>query len=808
MSSSMQRSFAAGEIAPSLYGRADVTYYQTGLRTCRNFMVQKHGGVTNRPGFEFIAETKDSTKASRLIPWQFNADQTYVLEFGNLYIRVYRDGAQIVPGTVTAWSNATAYVVGNLASRLGVNYYCILGHTNHQPANATYWYPMPAGAFEIPSPYLEADLFALQYVQSADIVTIVHPTYAPRELRRTGHTAWTLGLIAFTPTIGTPASPTATPGGAGANTYRYKVTAIAQDNLREGLPSAIATAATAAVPTDAAPVVVAWTAVSGAQEYDVYKELNGVYGFIGVAGSSPFNDTNIIPDTGQTPPIARNPFGSTDNYPSAVSYIQQRLALGGTNNDPETIWLSRTGDFYDFSIRSPLQDDDACTFGLVGRQVNAIRHLMEIARPVVLTSGGEWTLEGNQGAITPSAPGARLYSHRGSATIPPQIIGETAIYLQARGSVVRDLAYSLESDGYTGNDLGVQSYHLFDGYTLVDWCYQQTPHSVVWAVRDDGTLLSLTYLREHKIAGWARHDTGDGDTFESVACVAEGDDDVVYAVVNRAVDGDQVRYVERMARRRIDVLEEDAKFLDSFLSYDGRNTGVVTMTVSGGTTWDYTETLTLTASASHFTAGDVDDAIVLGRGTATEVKLTITAYTSATVVSVKPNKDVPVARRSVATADWAHAIASLAGLDHLEGRTVSILADGSVAPQVEVISGAAALQSPAAVVHAGLPIEADFGTLSLDSAQQPSLDRKKRINHIDLLVEASRGINAGLDEDHLVEYKQRATENYGQPIGVTTGVIEIVVSGKWEDTGRIFVRQADPLPLTILAAIPAGEVGG
>jgi hypothetical protein len=808
MPSTIQRSFSAGEISPSLYGRADVTYYQTGLRTCRNFWVQKHGGVANRPGFEFIAETKDSSKASRLIPWQFNADQTYVLEFGDQYIRVYRDGAQIVPGTVTAWNSGTDYVAGNLASSGGVNYYCILGHTNHTPPNSTYWYPLPTGVFEIPSPYVEADLFALQYVQSADIVTIVHPNYAPRELRRTGHTAWTLGVVAFTPTIGTPANAVATRGGAGSNTYKYKVTAIAQDNLREGLPSAIATVTSAALPTDANPVVITWDAVSGAQEYDVYKELNGVYGFIGVAGASPFNDTNIVPDTSQTPPIARNPFNAAGDYPSAVSYIQQRLALGGTDNNPETIWLSRTGDFYDFSIRSPLQDDDSCEFALVGRQVNAIKHVMEIARPVVLTSGGEWTLEGNQGAITPSSPGARLYSHRGSASIPPQVIGETAIYLQARGSVVRDLAYSIESDGYTGNDLTVQSYHLFDGHTLVDWCYQQTPHSIVWAVRDDGTLLSLTYLREHKIAGWARHDTGDGDSFESVACVAEGEDDVVYAIVNREVDGSNVRYVERMARRRIDDLEADAKFLDSFLSYDGRNTSGVTMTVSGGTTWAYTETLTLTASGAHFSADDVGDAIVLGRGTETEVKLTITAYTSSTVVSVKPNKTVPLARRAAATADWAHAIASLAGLDHLEGRTVSILADGSVAPQAVVTDGEAALQSPAVVVHAGLPITADFGTLSLDSAQQPSLDIKKRINRISLLVEASRGIKAGRDESSLIEYKQRAAEGYGQPIAVTTDVVEIPISGRWENTGRILVRQADPLPLTILAAIPAGDMGG
>src|SRR5438445_13253485 len=121
-----QRSFAAGELAPSLYGGAVPDRYAEGLATARNFLITKFGSAANRPGFPFVAEVKDSTARTYLLKFIFNADQSYALEFGNEYIRFYRLGARIVVSGVTAWSNATNYVVGDLASSAGVNYYCIL----------------------------------------------------------------------------------------------------------------------------------------------------------------------------------------------------------------------------------------------------------------------------------------------------------------------------------------------------------------------------------------------------------------------------------------------------------------------------------------------------------------------------------------------------------------------------------------------------------------------------------------------------------------------------------------------------------
>mgnify|MGYP003520307109 FL=1 len=298
MTAVAQRSLAGGELAPSLWARADTVKYQTGLRTVRNFIIKKEGGADNRPGFKYIASTKDSTKRSVLIPFIFNDDQTYVLEFGDQYIRFVRNGAQIAVSGVTAWSNATAYVIGSLASRLGVNYYCILAHTNQQPPNATYWHPMTGNIYEIPTPYLEADLEVLKYNQSLDVVTLTHKGYAVRELRRSGHTSWTLSLVVFAPSQVAPTSPTNSDVGSGGDSW--VITGVNAETFEESLQSTATVSNTAA--TSGSPKTISWTAASGAGEYNVYKLTNGVYGFIGVAIGTSFVDNGIEADATDTPP--------------------------------------------------------------------------------------------------------------------------------------------------------------------------------------------------------------------------------------------------------------------------------------------------------------------------------------------------------------------------------------------------------------------------------------------------------------------------------------------------------------------------
>lgn len=936
MATLAQRSFSGGELAPTLYGRTDTVKYATGARTLRNMFVQRHGGAASRPGGKFVAEVKDSTKAVRLIPFQFNDAQTYCLEFGDQYMRVHQAGVQLtdLTLTITGVTQANPAVVtytgtdpvnGQEVFISGVVGMTQLNNRSFKIANVngganTFELQTLAGAninstafgayssggtakrvYEITTPYLEADLPELQFVQSADVVTIVHKSYAPRELSRTGHTSWTLALLMFEPEISRPTGLSVSAGGAGGNTYLYKVTAVDAVDFEESLAATEATQAitgitqanpavvtysgadsynngdeiyiasvvgmtevnglvftvanvntgantfellgvnsttytayssggtvaktffrlgSAAAPTGSAPHTITWTAVTAASEYNVYRAVNGVYGFIGVAKGTTFLDINYTPDQLDTPPEYRNPFNGTGDYPGAVSYFQQRLGLASTDNEPETMWLSRTAQFKNFTVSSPLQDDDAVTGVLAGREVNEIRHLIDIGTPLVLTAGGEHALQGgNGGVITPTEINPRQYSYFGANYLRPIPIGSNALFVQARGSIVRDLGFDYQVDGYKGNDLTLFSNHLFDGYELLDWSYQQIPHSVVWAVRDDGVMLGLTYVREQEVLAWTRHDT-DG-LYENVCTISEGLEDAVYVVVQRTIGGTAKRYIERFAQRRVDDIV-DYIGMDSALSYDGRNTTPShTMTLSGSG-WTYTDTLTLTSSTAFFASSDVGNAIHLTGSDGTLIRATITAYTSTTVVSVTPHKTVPVAMQAVAISDWSKAVDEVSGLWHLEGKTVAVVADGFVVASPNnasyvartISSGVLTLDKPYSVIHVGLPFTCDVETLNIDTVQGETLrDKKAKVGRLTIDVEETRGLFAGgrppSDDttdplEGLYEIKIRSDEGYDDPVDLETGTIDIVLQGEFNSNGRVFIRQIDPLPATILAVYPEG----
>lgn len=937
MTTYAQRSFAGGEIAPALYGRVDTVKYATGLKKCRNFFVMRHGGVASRPGTSFVAEVSDSSKTMKYIPFVYNSEQTYALVFGDQYMRIIKNGAQVLEAdkTITGITKASVAVVTSSSHGLsnGDEVYIsgVLGMTQVNGRNFkiagvttntfqlkemdgtnlnsisfdTYISGGKANkVYEIATPYLEADLQQLKYVQSADIITLVHSSYEPRELSRLGETNWTLTVISFTPTQAAPTNIAYSNITSGTITHRYQVTAIKEDSYEESLVStsyegktitgitqanpgvvtatahgfsngdevyisgvlgmtqvngntykvanmttnsfhlhttagvnvdttafgAYTSAGTAArtmflgaEPTPSDPHTISWTAASGAIEYNVYKELNGVYGFIGIAGGTEFNDVGTTPDTSDTPPRERNPFSGTDNYPSTATYIQQRLALANTNNNTQGVYCSRTSKLNNFTVSSPAQDDDAITFTIIGRQVNEIRHLIDIGKLIVLTSGGEWAVEGNSsGVLTPSDINMKQYSYNGASDISPIIVGGNALYVQARGSIVRDLAFDYQIDGYRGSDLTIFSAHLVDGYTIVDWAYQQIPHSVVWAVRNDGVLLGLTYVREQEMVAWHKHDF-DGEV-ENVVCIPEGNEDAVYLTIKRTVNNKTVRYIERMTQRRIaDSIDNiiDYKGLDCCLSYDGRNTSEShTMTLSGGTNWTYEESLTLTSSTAFFTSSEIGNQIQLTGNDGTIIRYTIEGYTSSTVVTGKSHKTVPASMRNTPILSWTRAVETFSGLWHLEGKQVSVLGDGYVVANpnneaydiITVENGTIVMDKPYGVLHVGLPITCDLETLNIDTLQgETLLDKKIRVNKLTVLLESSRGLWAGSempesdsDLSKLNELKIRSGEGYDDPISLKTGSVEIIIGTQWADGGRVFIRQTDPLPLTILSIAPAG----
>lgn len=511
---------------------------------------------------------------------------------------------------------------------------------------------------------------------------------------------------------------------------------------------------------------------------------------------------------------ARGSWGPDRGWPGCISFFQQRLAFGASTFQPQTTWLSEIGVYNGFRVDTPVTADNAIQFTIDSQQINEVRHLVQLRDLVVLSSGAEWVLKGsNDSGLTPDNVTVNAQGYRGASHVRPLVVGNSIVYVQSRGSIIRDLGYQFEVDGYVGNDLTLFSNHLFRGKTIVDWAYAQEPESIIWVVLDDGSLLSLTYVKEQQVWGWARHDSG-GGLFKAICTIPEGDEDAVYFVIERTINGSTVRYVERLESRAFVNLTE-CFFVDSGLTYDGRHTGATTMTLTGGTTWGYPESLTLTASASTFVIGDVGKFFrIYGEGD-DFADLEVTSYSSGTVVTVRPVRLVPESCRGLPLG-WAAMATILSGLDHLEGKEVSILADGNVHPVRTVSSGLITLQEPAAVAHVGLGIESDIETLPMGYIVKGDTlrDNKKAITGVGLVLENSRGVFAcrtggrEVDAGDLIELKQRQDEDWAEPTNVASGYVRIPIPTKWDRDGTVLIRQTDPLPLTVLGIIPEVTFGG
>lgn len=524
-----------------------------------------------------------------------------------------------------------------------------------------------------------------------------------------------------------------------------------------------------------------------------------------------------------TPVWAFGAWSAVYGYPSEVEFFSDRMVFANSTAQPQTLWFTKIGDYTNFGKSTPIVDDDAITITLNSRQVNEIRDLVPLNSLLALTSGGEWRVTGGvNDVVTPSTVGFKPQSYNGISDVPALVVGNVSIFVQNRGSVIRDLGYQFDVDGYTGNNLSVFSQHLLDGHSIVDIAFQQVPNSILWFVREDGALLSLTYLREQGVLGWARHDT-DGFV-ESICCVSENAIDALYLIVRRTIGGVSKRYIERMADRN----QSDPLLpwhVDCGLSYDGRNTSALYMAIgvtSGG--WTEDDVLTLFCfdgigdPASVFVVGDVGNQVSVLKSTSAldaatgkyvtttvQVRFVIDTYISPSLVHGHTIGDVPVALQGGLSGlyDWTFRRRTFAGLGHLEGKTVSILSDGNVHPQRVVTGGAVTLDRPGGVVIIGLPYVSDIETLDVNIVGQETIrEAKKIISKVTLLVDATRNIMVGPDGAHLEEGKVRETEGYTDPVSPLSDIAEVPVQGSWSTTGRFLIRQTQPLPITVLAAIP------
>lgn len=813
------RSFAGGEITPELYGRIDLTKYQTGLALCKNFLSLPHGPLYRRPGLAFLAEASTPANASlravRLIPFAFSATQTAVLEFSHGKIRVFVDGGLLsdeqrtitdidpVSGVVsvnasTFWTDGEELFIGGRQLRIRQS---LSGTTfTVEDFGGTQLFLSEAlegtavlRVFYIMSPYMSGDLADVQFAQDNDTLTLCHPSFPMYELRRLSTFNWQLQTVSFTPSVVIPTnvSVTATVASSGNQTpCVYVVTSLDDDGVSESLPSP-----SVQVNNNLSAAgnfnTIRHDFMPGISRYRVYKRRGGIYGFIGttttaegvavasaiwsasvvtintavphglatgdevlVSGFAPAGingratitvtdadtftfsrtgstavtvlgsylwyrpvvDDNVLADTTVVPPddtITLN--GVAGDYPSTVTYYEQRRWFAATDNEPQTVWATRNGTQSNLTSSFPARDDDGLKFRIAAQQQNRIRHLVPLGDVIAFTTGGEFRVYAdNAPAITPTSLSVKPQGYNGASKVKPVATSGSILYVQAQGARVRELAYNWQNSAYSSIDISLLAPHLFDGFTIVEMAYTRAPVPTLWAVRSDGILLGMTYVPDQQVYGWHQHTT-DG-AFESICVIAEGLEDVLYTTVRRNVNGRTVRYVERLDARYF-AQQADAFFVDSGLTYDG----------------------------------------------------------------------APVA--------------TFSNLWHLEGKTVQILADGAVAPEKVVTGGAVTLDTPAAKVSIGLKYESDAQTLPLTfEANAGGQYAQKNVNAVAIRVARSALVKAGPSFDKLVEYPAReVSDPYGSPPQLQTGQLRMAVPPSWNPDGALCLRQDQPLPLTVLS---------
>lgn len=747
-----QATFVGGEWSPSLYARNDLGKHSTSVRKMKNMIVSPHGPVSNRGGLEFVYEVKDSSKKSILIQFQFSVLQAYILEFGHNYMRVIKDGGLVL-------DSQTSQI------------------------------------YEIATPYTEDDLVDLKFSQSADVMYITHTGYPPKKLSRTGHDSWTITDISFGADVEAPGQPTSS-----GTKFSYIVTTIDADGRESvGSPSVVSDPGN----------IINWTAVTGAEYYNVYKDTNnsGVFGWIGQANNNSFKEPieTITPDFEKTPPKASNPFDGPGNYPAVSTFFESRLLFAGTINEPQTIFGSVIGDFENMNKSSPLREDDAYKHTINAGQVNAIRFMVPLNELLLGTSGAEWKMRaGSQGdTITPTSVDVKIQSQWGVSKLRPMVIGDTVLLVEGSGNVVRDLKYSLEADGYRGNDLSVLSTHLLKNYSITDWTYQQDPDSVIWCVRSDGKLLGLTYYKEHEVFGWHRHET-DGE-FEAVSSLKLPNGKTeVYVIVKRIINGQIKRYIERFRDRlpvnsinQLDV--KNSFFVDSGLSLD------IPKSITG---ISQAAQAIVTCEAHGYSNGDIVElSELVGMDDLQDKKFTVSAVTANTfTINYDTTSSTPYVEKGVAR----KAYSNISGLGHLEGKRVAILADGNVVNGKVVTGGQVSLDQPASRIHIGLPYESELVTMDFEAQTQEGttigLDRS--IKETIIRLKDTRAIYIGPDnEDKLTEVKFREDEAYGTPTKLFTGNKEIELIEAGDNEERVMIKVIDPLPMTLLALTAKVEYG-
>ena len=506
--------------------------------------------------------------------------------------------------------------------------------------------------------------------------------------------------------------------------------------------------------------------------------------------------------TGATATAVVGPASGTN--PSLSTYFQQRKIYANTTNQPETLWATKPGLFGNMDVSSPVNDGDSYSFTLAALELNDIRWAIPMPGGLVIFTGaGIWQVSGGYTnvPVTPSNIVANPQGYNGAAEVRPLPINYNMLVVQEKGSKVYEYTYNFFANIYTGVDTTILSSHLFNPHTITKWAYAREPNKIIWAIREDGVKLSLTYVKSQQVNGWSWHTTQ--GIYESIASVQEGTEDAVYTLVRRFINGQWMRYVERDASRHLTNGADDAWFVDAGLS-----TSSLQLVADLVCTGDGVTNIVLTADSPVFNSSYIGYIFRGGGGIGAITAVTaLTATVALTSPLTNTVQDAPTPTFTpILSGNWnlAPKVSTIYGLRHLNGATVQVFADAGVQSVKTVVDGAIVLDEPASRVVVGLGYSAQLQTLPIDIGTPTIQGKRKKISAVDVKVVSSRGLKLGTSFAELFEIKEYAGVS---PIPLITSIERVLVGGGYTVGGQICVQQDYPLPTTILAVIHEVTLG-
>jgi hypothetical protein len=757
----------------------------------------------------YIARITDS-KITRLIPFEFNIEQSYILEFGNQYIRFFKDNGQITnatknitnitqanPAVVTVashgYTNGTDVWINSVGGMTQLNgrRFRIANVTTNtfelSGVDSTSYTTYTSGGtvasvYEIASPFTESMLYDIQFTQSADVMYIVQETLEPRKLSRTGHTSWTLSTVEFINGPYLDDNDTSTTFTSSTNTVGVgrTLTASSITGINDGV---------------------------GFKSSDVGRLVRMVDGY-GVITA--FTSTTIVTweikldivTATATTDWALGAWSDDTGYPKTVSFFEQRLIFGGSTDFPQTIWASESG-FYEQFDRGDGDPADSFIYTIAANKVNTIRWLAPARDLIVGTAGGEFKVGRPSGEpLQPDNVQITQQTTYGGYNTQPIQIGNSVLFLQRQRKKIREFSYRFEDDAYLAQDMTLLSEHI-TGNGITDVDYAQEPDSIYWAVRDDGTLLGMTYQRQEDIIAWHRHIMGGSYklTFNGASDVTDYSVDANYngyiTISSHGLNtGDSVVYSAGGGTKLSGLVDGDTYFI---YKKDANN-------IELASTYEQAIDRTVLqigdgvgANHSLKAQAQVKSVSTISEDTENQTWIIVRRRINGNIVQYVEYLDPLIKLDSGLSGVVNGDSTSITGLDHLEGEEVQILIGDAVYPNQTVTNGAISVNLPSNTsyksIEIGLGYTSRIKTMRVEAGSQAGTaqGRKKRYNEVMVRLHKTVGIIINGDQ---LPFRTSSTP-MGQNIPEFTGDKRVTNLG-WDRDGQIEIKQEQPLPMTVL----------